>query len=136
MMKPMRLPAVPASFAHLQWCFSFDNEDQLALFACRLFDKAAALCSEYRGDFWEARLAPDGAAYAVPTLNDAWPVCVYGNHFEGEMDADAFGLTVTLFTLCDVANLTERDEHIQAYYDLRAYAANHPDAALILAAID
>ncbi|CAM3618164.1 antirestriction protein [Rouxiella silvae] len=109
---------------------------KLEVFANQIFRMAECLSPDYEGDYWKARMISDSVCYLVPTLRPTWSVRVNGNYFEGEMSSDAFGITVTLFVLNQIANTTEQEKDITIYYALRNYALDHQDAALIMAAID
>ncbi|CDK96596.1 Antirestriction protein klcA [Klebsiella pneumoniae] len=52
------------------------------------------------------------------------------------MDSDTFGITASLYALCELANRTEADEDIETYYALRNYALMHSCTNAIMAAID
>jgi hypothetical protein len=58
------------------------------------------------------------------------------NGYNDMMGADAFGIVVTLFALCHLAELRQGDRIVEHYHALRAYAAQHVEAANILRAID
>ena len=58
------------------------------------------------------------------------------NGYNDMMGADAFGIVVTLFALCHLAELRHDDRIIEHYHALRAYAAQHVEAANFLRAID
>ena len=58
------------------------------------------------------------------------------NGYSDMMGADAFGIVVTLFALCHLAEKCGDDRIIDHYHALRAYAAQHVEAANILRAID
>jgi hypothetical protein len=52
------------------------------------------------------------------------------------MSADAASLVVNLFVYCQLANQHELDYLIEGFHALREFACTHPEANLILAAID
>jgi hypothetical protein len=58
------------------------------------------------------------------------------NGYSDMMGADAFGIVVTLFALCHLAENCGDDSIIEHYHELRAYATQHVEAANILRAID
>ena len=57
------------------------------------------------------------------------------NGYSDTMGSDAFGI-VTLFALCHLAEKCGNDRIVDHYHALRAYAAQHVEAANILRAID
>jgi len=52
------------------------------------------------------------------------------------MGADAFGITVTLFALCHLAEKTQDATVIERFHQLREFSMQHVEAANILRAID
>jgi hypothetical protein len=52
------------------------------------------------------------------------------------MSADAAGIVVTLFALCQLSAETEQDGIVELYHALRDFAAEHAEAGLIFSAID
>ncbi|MDT8843976.1 antirestriction protein [Paraburkholderia fungorum] len=58
------------------------------------------------------------------------------NGYNDTMGADAFGIAVTLFALCHLAETTRDDAIINRYHELRTFATQHMEAANILRAID
>ncbi|OCA53774.1 antirestriction protein [Photorhabdus namnaonensis] len=107
-----------------------------ALLKKMFFRRAIRLCPGYQGDFWEGRVLSNGIFYAVPTFQQQYRVFVEDNGFEGIMSAEAFGITVTLFSLYELADFSEQDDDIKAFHALYGYARGHSEAKKILAAID
>jgi hypothetical protein len=63
-------------------------------------------------------------------------VCVHGNGYEGQMSADAAGITACLFALSHLSFRIPNDLISRHYYQLRDFALEHAEATEILAAID
>jgi hypothetical protein len=62
---------------------------------------------------------------------------VHSNGFEDVMSADAAGITVCLFAYSHLSfQFPAEARFSRHFYQLRAYALEHPEASLILAAID
>jgi hypothetical protein len=59
-----------------------------------------------------------------------------GNYYQGEMSADAAGITASLFSINELANRTSDDSLINAYHLLLDFAREHEEAQEILSAID
>lgn len=101
-----------------------------------IFTYASRLSVSYTGGLWQFFELDNGGCYLAPDhvrrFNVQWPL----NGYEGEMGADAFGIVVTLFTLCHIAEITGDDRFVDRYHLLRDYAAQHPESAEIFAAID
>lgn len=85
---------------------------------------------------WEARALSNNGFYLVPNSCRTYGVSVAGNGYEGTMTAEAFGITLSLFALGQIANTTEDDGDILLYHALRDYALDHSESVEIMAAID
>ncbi|MDP1870223.1 MAG: antirestriction protein [Gallionella sp.] len=94
------------------------------------------LAADYKGGFWNYYSLSNGGFYMAPVspaeLNCVWT----DNYFEGRMSADAAGITACLFAINMMANVTFEDRFSELFYQLREYAFSHPEAALIIRAID
>ena len=95
------------------------------------------MSAEYHGGYWHFYTLSNGAFYLAPSGNDRYHV-VCENGFEGELWADAFGITACLyaysnlsFSLSDIAR-----EYATHYHLLREYMLGHPEVREILGAID
>ncbi|HCM1946031.1 TPA: antirestriction protein [Salmonella enterica subsp. salamae serovar 30:g,m,s:e,n,x] len=85
---------------------------------------------------WEGRALSNNGFYLVPNSRLTYGVSVAGNGYEGTMTAEAFGITLSLFALGQIANTTENDSDILLYHALRDYALDHSESVEIMAAID
>lgn len=85
---------------------------------------------------WEGRALSNNGFYLVPNSRLTYGVSVAGNGYEGTMTAEAFGITLSLFALGQIANTTEEDSDILLYHALRDYALDHSESVEIMAAID
>jgi hypothetical protein len=72
----------------------------------------------------------------APSNIDRLHVRWHMNGYSDMMGADAFGITVTLFALCHLAEHTIDDSIVARYHQLREFAVHHVEAANILRAID
>lgn len=101
------------------------------------FAWAMRLGDDYDEDsHWEGRALSNNGFYLVPMSHLTYRVSVSGNGYEGTMTAEAFGITLSLFALGQIANMTEQDSDILAYHALRDYALEHSESVEIMAAID
>lgn len=91
---------------------------------------------DYSGAYWEFFELSNGGWYIAPMSDQHFNMSWSGNGYEGEMSADAAGITASLYALCHLANTTEEDAIISAYHLLRDFAVGHPEGQEILAAID
>jgi hypothetical protein len=85
---------------------------------------------------WEGRVLSNNGFYLVPNSRRTYGVSVAGNGYAGTMTAEAFGITLSLFALGQIANTTEEDRDILLYHALRDYALDHSESVEIMAAID
>lgn len=78
----------------------------------------------------------NGGVYLTPMSRLTYLVSVAGNGYEGTMTAEAFGITLSFFAPCYIAEKTEDDRDIALYHALRDYALDHSESVEIMAAID
>ena len=101
-----------------------------------VYDWAARLCSRYEGGFFHFFALSNDGFYMAPVDMGRVHVRWHMNGYSDMMGADAFGITVTLFALCHLAEKTLDDTIIERYHQLREFATQHVEAANILRAID
>ena len=94
------------------------------------------LSTDYKGGYWEFYELSNGGWYTAPKTDKRFKMAWPGNYYEGEMSADAAGITASLYAINHLANATEGDRFIKAYHSLRDFAREHAEADQILAAID
>ena len=81
----------------------------------------------------------NGGFYMAPETDRVFPVSA-ANGFEGEMSADAFGITVCLY-MFSLASFDRRKPRlagicIKQFYLVREFALDHPESAAIFGATD
>ncbi|MFM0732713.1 antirestriction protein [Paraburkholderia sediminicola] len=101
-----------------------------------VYDWAARLCRNYNGGLWHFFTLSNGGFYMAPADSGRVHVRWHLNGYSDMMGADAFGIVVTLFALCHLAEKTLDDAIIERYRQLREFARQHVEAANILRAID
>lgn len=101
-----------------------------------VYDWAARLCSQYEGGLWHFFELSNGGFYMAPATLGRVAVRWHLNDYNDMMGADAFGITVTLFALCHLAEKTLDGTIIDRYHQLREFASQHVEAANIRRAID
>ena len=94
------------------------------------------LCDQYTGGLWEYFELSNGGFYMAPKTDEKFTLSVSGNHFKGEMSADAAGIVVCIFVMNAFCWKYPSQDNNNLYYALRDYAIEHPEANLILSAID
>ncbi len=102
------------------------------------FDSASSISDDYDGGHWEFYTLSNNALYMAPTSRASFHV-ICANGYEGDLTADAFGVTACLYSyslLSYAANQSLAEECARQYHLLRDYAAQHPEAAAISRAID
>lgn len=97
---------------------------------------ARRLSPEYKGGYWLFFELDNGGFYAAPETAGEVSVCWPMNWYEGRMGAEAFGILVTLYVICQLCEREDGERFVPAFYALRAFAAEHAEAREILRAID
>ena len=137
---PIRRTTVPEDKRQFFLPTNVGTKHMLA-FEFYLYDLAQQQIKDYNGGFWEFYTLDNGAWYMAPEGEGKVQV-VAPNMYSGEMSRDAAGLALTLIAINHLLWHTyttdpERSEKLNAaFYALRDYAAQHPEAAEIYGAID
>ncbi|MBO1859269.1 antirestriction protein [Burkholderia cenocepacia] len=97
---------------------------------------ARRLSPEYSGGHWLFFELDNGGFYAAPANEGELYVCHNENSYEGHMGAEAFGIVVTLYVLCQMAYDDRTGRFTNAYHALRRFALQHPEQSEIFRAID
>jgi hypothetical protein len=93
------------------------------------------LARDYSGSYWHFYELTNGGFYMAPG-GPPLHISVDGNGFDGEMSADAAGITVCLFAFSHLSFAILNDTFSRHYYDLREFALEHAEASAIMGAID
>lgn len=102
------------------------------------FDSAASLSDDYEGGYWEFYALCSGGFYMAPTSRESYKV-VCANGYEGDMTADAFGITSCLYAYSLLSFAADEElaaECARQYHLLREYADRHAECGGIYRAID
>lgn len=105
-------------------------------FENRVYGQAREFTDQYKGGYWSFYQLNNGSFYIAPAGQQRWSIYVWGNGFKGELSSDAFGVVVSLFALNTLIWEDQSDDLIDKYYLLRDFAAEHPEGASIMRAID
>ena len=101
-----------------------------------VFDFMRQFVTRYIGGVWDMLELSNGGFY-MRTGNDPVNFRVPSNGFEEVMSADAAGITVCLFAYSHLSfQFPAEARFSRHFYELRAFALEHPEASLIFAAID
>ncbi len=102
-----------------------------------IFTMADMLAEDYNGGFWQFYLLANGGFYMAPDGERGFKVSCE-NGFEGELSADALGITACLYSYSHLS-FGEGDfaeACAEQYHLLRSFVMDHPEATAILAACD
>ncbi|MGH8221232.1 MAG: antirestriction protein [Steroidobacteraceae bacterium] len=94
------------------------------------------LSPEYTGGYWRFLELTNGGFYMAPEGSERFELRVDGNGFDGQLSADAAGITACLFAFSHLSFQVQNDSIAQHYHLLRQFALDHPEAGRIFAAID
>lgn len=102
-----------------------------------VFSLAEALSEQYSGAYWYFHELSNGGFYMAPRFDTEFTLSCE-NGFEGKVSPCAFGITVCLYAYSELSFAGDRLAQVCAeqYHLLREYALQHPEAKLILRAID
>jgi hypothetical protein len=101
----------------------------------RIYDFMSQFASAYDGGLWRFFELSNGGFYMTPPEAE-YSLRIDSNGFEGRMSADAAGIAVCLFAFSHLSFEYTTDIFSKHFHRLREFAQNHPEAALIFAAID
>jgi hypothetical protein len=95
------------------------------------------LSSEYRGGYWQFYTLSNGGFYMAPHSDKPFSVSCE-NGFEGQLPADALGITACLYAYSTLSFNGDAFAELCAeqYHLLREFMYGHADVGIILRAID
>ena len=94
------------------------------------------LSRTYRGGYWHFYDLSNGGFYMAPSDDAQVLIHVEGNDYEGSLSADAAGIVVSLFALCQLSAQYQSRTFADHYHWLRDFALDHAECRAIFAAID
>lgn len=100
-----------------------------------IYDFMARFASAYSGGCWRFFELGNGGFYMSPP-DDAYEVRIDSSGFQGCMSGDAAGITVCLFTFSHLSFEDATDNFARHFHWLRDFALDHPEAGVILHAMD
>ena len=90
----------------------------------------------YTGGFWKFSELSNGGFFMSPDTDERFVISIPSNGYEGEMSAEAAGITACLF-IFSALSFDTSDERISDHYHwLREFARTHPDWSAIGGATD
>jgi len=95
------------------------------------------MADDYKGGYWHFYTLSNGGFYMAPSGDEVFHVTC-DNMYEGDLSADALGITASL---CGFSHLSFSDGRFARvcachYHRLREYMLDHPEAMAILGATD
>lgn len=111
----------------------------MMVFENRLYNQMSKLVAQYNGAYWNMYELSNGGFYMSPRVSGLLTVEA-PNQFTGQLSADAAGITACLYVYSEmsfaVTNEAMRQTLTKLFHNLREWALDHEESALILAAID
>ncbi|MDO3386026.1 antirestriction protein [Gilvimarinus sp. SDUM040013] len=108
-------------------------------FELMVFDVARTISKTYQGasGYWQFYRLSNGGFYMAPHCDGEFEVTIpFGNGFRGSLSADAFGVAVTLYAYCFIAEKFPDADLADHYARLYDYMSDHKEAGTIWQAID
>jgi hypothetical protein len=95
------------------------------------------MAEDYTGGYWEFFTISNGGFYMAPSDDRVYHVTC-DNMFEGDLSADALGITACLYAYSHLSfdNGGFAQECARHYHLLREYLMEHPEVRAILGATD
>jgi hypothetical protein len=95
------------------------------------------MAEDYSGGYWDFYTLSNGGFYMAPSGDDVFHV-ICDNMFEGDLSADALGITACLYAYSHLSFSNTRFARVSAchYHRLREYMFEHPEVKQILGATD
>ena len=103
-----------------------------------VYSVTSGLSRDYRGGYWQFYALSNGGFYMAPDADRHFHV-VCENGYEGNLSADALGITACLYAYSHLSFAGDNafaETCAQQYHWLRDYMLEHPEARDILRAID
>ena len=95
------------------------------------------MAADYKGGYWDFYTLSNGGFLMVPSGDDFFHVTC-DNMFEGDLSADALGITACLYAYSHLSFSNGRFARVSAchYHRLREFMFEHPEVKAILQATD
>jgi hypothetical protein len=102
-----------------------------------VYDLMRQFSPQYGGGMWAYLELSNGSFYMTPPPDKAFCLTIHSNGYDGEMTADAAGITVCLFAYSLLSfEYRGTDIFTRHFHRLRDFALAHAESAQIFAAID
>ena len=95
------------------------------------------MAEDYSGGYWDFYTLSNGGFYIAPSGDHVFHVTC-DNQFEGELSADALGITACLYAYSHLSFSNGRFARVSAchYHTLRSFMFEHSEVKAILGATD
>ena len=95
------------------------------------------MAEDYYGGYWDFHTLSNGGFYMAPAGDHVFHVTC-DNMFEGDLSADALGITACLYAYSNLSFADGRFARVCAchYHRLREHMMDHPEVRAILGATD
>ena len=102
-----------------------------------VFGITEKMATEYNGGYWSFFQLSNGGFYMSPSSDSVFRVACE-NMFEGDLSADALGITACLYAYSHLSFSNGRFARVSAchYHRLREFMFEHPEVKAILGATD
>ena len=102
-----------------------------------VFGITEKMATEYNGGYWSFFQLSNGGFYMSPSSDSVFRVACE-NMFEGDISADALGITACLYAYSHLSFSNGRFARVSAchYHRLREFMFEHPEASKIIQATD
>ncbi|APC10606.1 antirestriction protein [Providencia huaxiensis] len=119
------------------WQTHFGNVKGFSTFEVVIFTTMGQFCEDYHGGYWEYCTLSNGGAFIYPDLNQE-ELTLFNQHNgnEANVSCEAAGIAVCLMMYSLWSFQTESDILVDRFYQLRDYAAQHPERSAIFHLID
>ncbi|MBQ0519639.1 MULTISPECIES: antirestriction protein [Morganellaceae] len=119
------------------WQTHFGNVKGFSTFEVVIFTTMGQFCEDYHGGYWEYCTLSNGGAFIYPDLNQE-ELTLFNPHNGNETDVscEAAVIAVCLMMYSLWSFQTESDTLVDRFYQLRDYAAQHPERSTIFHLID
>ena len=103
----------------------------------RIYNFTERLSEDYKGGYWDFYTLSNGGFYLSLADMKTYHV-ISDNMFEGDLSADALGITACLYAYSHLSFSNGRFARVSAchYHRLREFMFEHPEARAVLSATD
>ncbi len=101
-----------------------------------IYNQMRYIIDEYKGGFWEYYELSNGGFFMAPRGDHKYDFYVPSSGNEGQLSAQAAGITACLFAFSHMSFKPNTDHIADLYHLLKEYACEHAEASSILWACD